>query len=69
MDDEFKNWMLEFSYGFEQKNDWALERRLVCSMDGVSPRKLDEVSMELADTKRIFRNDTKSAPTSMQYNQ
>eukprot|EP00957_Ditylum_brightwellii_P020209 1524084-Ditylum_brightwellii.AAC.1 len=32
-------------------------------------RKLDDVSTELADTKMIFRDDTKSTTTSMQYNQ
>jgi hypothetical protein len=44
-DDKFKNWMLKVSHGFEQKNYWALERRLVHSMDGVNPRcVLDELS-------------------------
>eukprot|EP00957_Ditylum_brightwellii_P151520 11539383-Ditylum_brightwellii.AAC.1 len=37
--------MLEVSHGFKQKHYLALERRLVCSMDGVNPRcDLDELS-------------------------
>eukprot|EP00957_Ditylum_brightwellii_P011494 869154-Ditylum_brightwellii.AAC.1 len=43
--------MMEVSHGFEQNKHWALERRLVHSMDGVNLRCVLD---ELSNTQKVY---------------
>ena len=49
-DDVFNGWVMDVTTGFERKNYWALERRIVHTMDGVNP---SCVLQELKNTQEL----------------
>ena len=52
-DELFQCWILEVTSGFEKKNYWALEKRIVQNMDGVNSRCVLD---ELANTQELSRH-------------
>ena len=52
-DDVFNGWVMDVTNGFERKHYWALERRIVHTMDGVNP---SCVLQELENTQELTRH-------------
>ena len=52
-DDVFNGWVMDVTTGFERKNYWALERRIVHTMDSVNP---SCVLQELKNMQELTRH-------------